>query len=425
MGKPIRIPMAGLLTNRTGATTKDARIKNAYLEKADTFGQEDVSASPSTNLALVKRPGLTLRASSPDGAAEGYALATIPGTVVTLYWIGGKIYKDDGTSTLVAVNSDAADNNYYSHVVTSSRPAFYEHQTTSGTQYLIAHQGLGGFGAGNKMAVYTGATPTETLVTDADFTGGSVCYPLVASLDGYIFTGRRATCDIQNSDLNSITAWTAGSTLGAYGHPGTLKGIFRHHNYIAALKEASLEFFYDAANAAGSPLAKVDGNDLYWGSKYPLTFWNFHDTPMWVSNGPSGSYEVVILKGLVVAKFSTPWVEKIIETIDTETSTAAAIGTDAMRAVGMTYQGHKLYLLHIPTQSQSLVFDFLTNHWYVWTSEISNVEGFFEVGGAISRTDASLSAASSPTYRRGCKILHASNGNVYDFDPAVYQDYAN
>ena len=88
--------------------------------------------------------------------------------------------------------------------------------------------------------------------TDADFptavSGG------FAELDGYIFIAD-IYGKIYNSDLNSISSWTSGNYITASMYSDAMISVARNRNQLVAFGFKSIEHFYNAGNAAGSPLS--------------------------------------------------------------------------------------------------------------------------------------------------------------------------
>lgn len=75
-----------------------------------------------------------------------------------------------------------------------------------------------------------------------------------AELDGYIFVMTKSG-RVFNSDLNSVTSWTAGSFILASISTDSGVGVAKYKNQIMAMGNQSIEFFYNAGNPAGSPLS--------------------------------------------------------------------------------------------------------------------------------------------------------------------------
>lgn len=94
-------------------------------------------------------------------------------------------------------------------------------------------------------------------IIDADFPGNiSAPHNMVggfAEMDGYIFVMTKSG-RVCNSDLNSITSWTASNFILASISTDSGIGLAKYRNQIMAMGNQSIEFFYNAGNPSGSPL---------------------------------------------------------------------------------------------------------------------------------------------------------------------------
>jgi len=95
---------------------------------------------------------------------------------------------------------------------------------------------------------------TFTKVTDPDYPAATVFG--VVYLDGTIYV-MDAKGVIYGSDINNFTSWSALNFITANAEADGAIALVRQLNYIVAFKEYSTEFFYNAGNATGSPLSKV------------------------------------------------------------------------------------------------------------------------------------------------------------------------
>ena len=81
-------------------------------------------------------------------------------------------------------------------------------------------------------------------------------YPVV--VDGYLFVLKAGTSDVYNSDNDNPLSWTNGDFITAEMRPDQAIRPARLNNYIIVFGSKSIEYFYDAANATGSPLSRND-----------------------------------------------------------------------------------------------------------------------------------------------------------------------
>ena len=98
----------------------------------------------------------------------------------------------------------------------------------------------------------------HTVVTGADADMPTPFSPHTVFIDGYLFMIKTGTSDIYNSNLNDPLAYTAGDFITAEMHPDNLERLLVLNNYLLAMGTAGIEYFFDAANASGSPLQRND-----------------------------------------------------------------------------------------------------------------------------------------------------------------------
>ena len=100
---------------------------------------------------------------------------------------------------------------------------------------------------------------TVTQITDGQFPGNNsrVLAGGMAHMDGYSFQ-MDTTGDLWNSDLNSITSWTASGYIPCNSYPDTGVAAMRFKSFIMGFGSLSIQFFRNAGNPFGSPLKRVE-----------------------------------------------------------------------------------------------------------------------------------------------------------------------
>lgn len=163
---------------------------------------------------------------------------------------------------------------------------FTEFIDDSNVKKLILVDGVEGY-------VYT-TNAAGTKITDAEFPTPHVPFPVF--LDGYLFLAKAATGDIYNSNLNAPTAWTAGDFISSELYPDDIQALVKINNYILAIGLEGSEFFYDAANATGSPLARYEGGSQAFGTKFPNSIACNKRQVILLSNNNDGEFVLKVLE---------------------------------------------------------------------------------------------------------------------------------
>jgi len=113
-----------------------------------------------------------------------------------------------------------------------------------------------------KLVVTDGTTlstidSSNTVVSSADV-DMPVHLPQLVYLDGYLFMVKVNTADLYNSDLNDPLAYTTGNFISSEMFPDKVTALRKLNNYLVLFGSDSIEYFWDAANASGSPLQRND-----------------------------------------------------------------------------------------------------------------------------------------------------------------------
>jgi hypothetical protein len=230
--KDVKLLMA--LDNRDQAGTKDVIALNGFYDLIKDKTTNDNS------YMFVKR----------DGTVEyPYEIPTAN--------IRGMHYWEDQDKLYVAYNDRIAIitastgvlvTTVVTFVSTTGEVGFTEFYYDTGSVKLVACDGL----------VLITIDSSNVVVTGSDPDMPTPMRPHPVFIDGYLFLIKSGTSDIYNSDLNDPLAYTSGDFITAEMLPDTLIRISRLNNYLVAFGSASIEYFYDAANASGSPLNRND-----------------------------------------------------------------------------------------------------------------------------------------------------------------------
>ena len=359
----VRIPLVGSFNQRSidGAVSLSSELDQRFLNCAFTVVKNPVTGSDV--VYVEKRPGVSvdtlvdadefstglLKSQSLTSIISGFGstnsiiyvgptnVGTITGQALhfseTL--IGSTSYilikSSDGTGWFFA--EDAADDlSYVGNTNTSitidsldSTAGMYVGQEISGTD-IVAGTRIASIVSASAITVDTATTGTTVDVTitktpiakiiDADFASTADYISALVPMDGYLFY---TTSDgkINNSNLNSVTDYTAIDFLSAQMYPDPTVAIVRSKNLLGIFGTGSLEIFKNVGNANGSPLQSIPENCIRIGTNNQLGVTTLEDDVYFVGTSTYGDIQVFRLKNLQVEKVSTPIIDRILGTQST------------------------------------------------------------------------------------------------------------
>lgn len=284
---------------------------------------------------------------------------------------------------------------------------------TAGTSYFVINKTADTF----EVSTTVSGTKIDLTVTNGS---GIVCTPqpsvegsITASvnsfpsphipsptfIDGYILLA--VGSDVYNCDLDEPTYWSSDNYLSAEMFPDPVVALARQNNQVVVLGHSSIEFFYDAANAAGSPLTRNDSTTIQMGTAAPYAVYQNEKFCIYVSQSDSGGRAVWIIEGFQPKKISDEYIERILDA-DTSITTA--------RGYGLRTKGHLFYVLNLKGANRTLVYDVDEKLWHEWSSNVTSAHSVF---ACDYMTDNSSGAA---------YLLHSANGCLYKLDPTKYTD---
>lgn len=356
-------------------SSKDQRMINCFpIFFANPFSENRSSY-------LVKRPGWATH-STPQASSAGSAILVWSGQgsgnkVISAF--GGtnsSIY--DGASRLTTNNADTT-------VITGVASGITETQISGTATLLIS--------SSDSTAWYYQAAGTVTKVSDSDFPGnaGKTIAGTFAHLDGFAFV---MTTDgyIYNSDLNSVTSWTAANFIATGTYPDGGVACVRWRSFIIGFGPQTMEFFYNGGNAYGSPLLRNAGMTQKVGLANANAYAANGDAIFFAGSSPEGGISVYQWNG-ELTRVSTPSIEnKLILAGPSNLSLSVA-----------PFYGTTHLLVKAKTATYAYCVD--SNTWYEWAS-----------GESIWDRTAALSVGSSMSVF-GLSTT-ATSGRVYVLNPA-------
>lgn len=303
-----RIPLVGSLMNR-----------NVNAAVADSKDQQFINCFPELNKNPVTGQGSIVLNKVPGTAASSDVAASATGSYGACVWnansaaVAPVIFsylKSTGTSMMFF---NTAGTQIGGDVATTNSCLFMAETDISGTGNLTAVLTDSGTGANEAWFFPEGGAWTQ--ITDGDFP--SSITPAHAHMDGYMFVMTEAG-KIYHSDVNSLANWTSTSFLSANSFADNGVGLARYRNLIVGFGDTSAEFFYNAGNATGSVLSRIDNATLKVGairntSGRGVGIMSIGNTVYWIgSDADTGRRGVYRLNGMQPEKISNPAIDKLI-----------------------------------------------------------------------------------------------------------------
>ena len=322
-----RIPLTAELQSRAGLLGADSRTCNVVFE--DSAGQT----------VIVKRPGAAYATSvvnlvSPNFLQaqglyswQGQAISIIAGTVYRTVFPPPS-YSNIGIGTISASTSQTYG------IKTYLDGSLFFHNKING--YLLS----AGFGLTSPLSIPAGP-----------FVSG------VVYLDNYIFLGIAGNNRIYNSNLADATTWGALNYISFEQTSDILVGIAKHLNYLVAFGKYSMQFFYDAGNASGSPLAVAPSYTQEIGCANGDSIVATDNLLIWVGLTKTNGKSVYLMDGTTESLISTPDISRMLE-LD---------GLSRVSAYAYKFSGHNMYLLYLATSKITLAYDITTKKWHQWS----------------------------------------------------------
>lgn len=281
------------------------------------------------------------------------------------------------------------------------------HPFATGDSVLIAGAAQADYN-GTKTVTVTDSThftytvsgsPTTPATGTITARGGSKrTVPGIAYLDGTFYV-MDEQARIWGSALGDGTSWSALNFVTAEHEPGAGVALGKSQNNVIAFKEWSTEFFYDAANATGSPLSPVQNGFNLIGCASGHSLATVDGVLVWVSQSRQKGRSVYAMSGLEAVPISTPDVERVLNRSTLET----------VHSYGLKLAGHTFYVLTLVDLDVTLVYDFSSKVWATWSS--------LTLGTPLSVTSitrsgaiATVQLASANTLADGDPVLIAGAG---------------
>ena len=299
---------------------------NMYPERLEVGGQP--------RLVLYPTPGLTLFAQNATEGAPCRGVFSQMGRAFTV--IGTKLYEMLEFGGLTEIGTVAIDDN----------PATFATNGDAGNELFVT--------SGNQGYLYDLGTGAFTNpVSDVTQCG---------MVDGYFVALDAATSTLKVSDLLDGTTWTGIGTLQRSAAPDPWQAMVIRDRTIILFGSETTEPVYDAGTSP-MPFAPVPGIVIPYGVDGPFSAQTLGNSTIWVTRSKDGGRQVVRMQGYTVNRISTHAMEMQLSRYD-----------DVSDAVAYTYQdqGHQFYVLNLPRDNATWVYDLSLGLWHErghWNSE--------------------------------------------------------
>lgn len=229
--------------------------------------------------------------------------------------------------------------------------------------------------------------------------GVPVHLPYPIYLDGYVFVSKINTADIYNSANDDPLTWP-GEFITAEMEGDNLIRLAKVNNYLLAFGTNSIEYFWDAGNATGSPLQRNDTPIKY--NTYLAGHAQFGNVIYYVGVNEGGQPDVYMLKDFKIEELGTPTISRYLNSVVEPMTT--------WKGSIVSCKGHSFYILNVGT-AKTYVLDLDTKLWARW--EYQTGTGLFDIYNSI--TISTLTNAY--TY-----FSLGTSSVIYKLNDAVYTD---
>lgn len=365
---PKRIQLVSPLNYRGNSLSIDAQMINCYAERDPVDGE----------YWIYKRPGYSAELLSPasSGVNPARGLYRYQG------FSGGSasfIFLTVKNSRLSKLNSSATTTTLIGNIANAQTNYTFETIRSTPNYLAVLND--------QNQAYYTDGTTITDMHGLANFPASIVRG--WAYLDGYLFVMTPDNKIYGSTNLDDPTVWDLLNVIIARNGSDRSIALAKHKEYVAALKERSTEFFYNAGNATGSPLSSLRGSRIPYGCANEYTVQSIDEELIWLSRNEHGIYQIVRLTNLVPKIISNPSLDRILRTFDGWiTGTSLQVSSFQAKLGGHRFYGVSvsLQLFNSGNPTTTFVYDLDQDLWYRWTSASSDVQ--WPVSAAVGPDDS-------------------------------------
>jgi hypothetical protein len=366
-------------TRDSGASGKDEDYLNVFIELVRQSKAEDARKF------IQKRSGSVLEIASVSAAnIRGMYFWSDQQTL--FYCVGRNVY---------VYNVNTAISTTLTNVFATStgEVGFCEYLYDTGTVKVLATDGSATSGL-----VTIDSANTVVTCSDVDLPAH---LPNPVFIDGYVFLVEAATGKIFNSDNTDPLSWsTTAYVLPEQEADKTVK-LAKINNYLVAFGNESIEYYWDAANAApDSPMQRNDAPLKYNGFLGGLG--QYGNSLFFIGKDAGGQPDIFKLSDFKIEGLGTPAISRYLN------NSNANISTWLGNIVSM--QGHTFYIISCG----------LNKTWAIDLDSNLVSRFAFQAGQTLDLLYAVVVKSSSTIKTYFC--LNNSTSAIYKFDALIYQD---
>lgn len=308
---------------------KDSKLVNMMVEVVQT--PDNVNQ----RIFVKSRPGLAQAFTTVAGEGRGCFYWVISGVGYVISVVANKVYSNGTLLQTITTSTGSV--------------GFTLHVASTGTVKLVMLDGTKGY-------VFANAITAGVEITAVDFPTPHIPIPIF--MDGYLFVAKADSQDIYNSNLDDPALWTVGDYISAEMYPDKIVALSKNNNYIYAIGSGSIEYFYDAAVATGSPLSRHESAVQQFGTVAPSSVVQTEKEVILLGETGNGGHTIWTVEGFKENEIGTPAIRSLLRQEGTNLSKAVAHCTRV--------SGQKLYIVALT--SITIVYSFDTKMWSYWNS---------------------------------------------------------
>ena len=226
--------------------------------------------------------------------------------------------------------------------------------------------------------------------------------PNVVFLDGYLFLVKDNSSIIFNSENNNPLSFTVDAIIAPEQEPDQVTRLAKINNYLIAFGSTSIEYYWDAANAA--PDSPMQRNDTPIKINTYLAGFALHGNAIYfIGADANGQPDVFVLKDFKLESIGTPSISRYLSSV---TSTVAS-----WKGAIVAIQGHVFYVINAGS-NKSWAIDVESG---LVTRFAYKAESVFDI---VASTNLFNTSATRTYFALG------TDSAIYRFDETLHQDSA-